>query len=74
MTRMRSLVLGSLVALAVTTTACGQAVDRLGNEPAQPVVLHAETGFNPDEVAPTYELALLQVKRRWWERQTQLAA
>ncbi len=51
MTRMRSLVLGSLVALAVTTTACGQAVDRLGNEPAAPVVLHAETGFNPDEVA-----------------------
>jgi len=48
---MRSLVLGSLVALAVTTTACGQAVDRLGNTPAAPVVLHAETGFNPDEVA-----------------------
>jgi TRAP-type C4-dicarboxylate transport system substrate-binding protein len=48
---MRSLVLGSLVALAVTMTACGQAVDRLGNEPATPVVLHAETGFNPDEVA-----------------------
>jgi len=52
MTRMRSLVLGSLVALAVTTTACGQAVDRLGNEPATPVVLHAETGFDSDEVAP----------------------
>src|SRR4249919_2100462 len=51
MTRMRSLVLGSLVALAVTMTACGQAVDRLGNEAATPVVLHAETGFNPDEVA-----------------------
>ena len=53
MTRMRSLVLGSLVALAVTTTACGQAVDRLGNEPAAPVTLRAETGgFNPDEIAP----------------------
>ena len=47
MTRMRSLVLGSLVVLAVTTTACGQAVDRLGNEPAAPVTLRAETPFDP---------------------------
>ena len=52
MTRMGSLVLGSLVVLAVTTTACGQAVDRLGNEPAAPVTLRAETPFDPDEVQP----------------------
>ena len=52
MTRMGSVVLGSLVVLAVTTTACGQAVDRLGNEPAVPVTLRAETPFDEDEVAP----------------------
>ena len=52
MTRMGSLVLGSLVVLAVTTTACGQAVDRLGNEPAAPVTLRADAPFGHDEVAP----------------------
>jgi TRAP-type C4-dicarboxylate transport system substrate-binding protein len=52
MTRMGSLVLGSLVVLAVTAAACGQAVDRLGNEPAAPVTLRAEMPFDPDEVQP----------------------
>ena len=50
MLRMRSQIFISLAVLAVTLTACGQ--DRVGNAPAAPVTLRAETAFSPDEVSP----------------------
>ncbi len=50
MLRMRSQIFISLAVLAVTLTACGQ--DRVGNVPAAPVTLRAETAFGPDEVSP----------------------
>jgi carbonic anhydrase len=34
----------------------------------------AFTVDGPDAIAPTYEQALAQVKRRWWQRQTEGAA
>ena len=50
MLRMRSQIFISLAVFAVTLTACGQ--DRVGNAPAAPVTLRAETAFSPDEVSP----------------------